>query len=97
MCSLCTGASGGEGARLPRQGSAETSFQHPFEHPESHQTGDLCSIPLPCKEGGLFGLFKITVFTGTDPRNAAQIGLNERIALATAETHIAVGHQTLTV
>jgi hypothetical protein len=30
------------------QGSAETSFQRPFEHPESHLTGDLCSIPLPC-------------------------------------------------
>jgi hypothetical protein len=34
------------------QGSAETSFQHPFEHPESHQTGDLCSIPLPCNGKG---------------------------------------------
>jgi hypothetical protein len=44
---------GGSGATThSRKAVAETSFQHPSEHPELWQTCDLCSIPLPCNDRG---------------------------------------------
>jgi len=57
------------------------SVQHPSQHPESQQIGHLCPTPMPYKDGCLFGLFNTTALIGTDPRNATQIGVNERIGL----------------
>jgi hypothetical protein len=42
-----------------------------------------CALTSTVQDGGLFGLFKTTAFIATDPRNAAQIEVNEHIGLST--------------
>jgi len=59
----------------------EQRTQYPIQHPQSPKSQGFCARPLPCKDGGLFGLFKTSAFNGTDLRNAVQIEVNERIGL----------------